>query len=94
MRATGLAGRGMPRPYAIEAWQVGREPVAPAGAGLYLLTSTLPGGAFCPGCGSVLASSQLIPCENCGRRVCTRCAITRTRFGLFRKTYCSAACAR
>jgi serine/threonine-protein kinase len=82
------------RPYAIEAWQVGRDPAAPPGAGLYVLTSTLPGGAFCPGCGSVLAPAQLVRCENCGRRVCTRCAITRTRFGLFRKTYCSAACAR
>lgn len=82
------------RPYAIEAWQVGRDPAAPAGAGLYILTSTLPGGAFCPGCGSVLAPAQLIPCENCGRRVCTRCAVIRTRFGLFRKTFCSAACAR
>ncbi len=82
------------RPYRLEAWQVCLDPAAKPGATLYVTTTTLPGTAFCPGCGLVVPPAQLVPCDRCGRQVCGRCAIVRTRFGFFHKTYCSAACAR
>jgi serine/threonine protein kinase len=82
------------RTYRLETWQVAAPAPAPAGASLYVLHTSLPGTAFCPGCGTVLAPAQLVLCDRCGKQVCSRCAITRTRFGLFHKTYCSAACAR
>ena len=82
------------RTYRLEAWQVRPPPAALPGATLYVLHTSLPGTAFCPGCGAVVAPAQLVACDRCGKQVCARCAITRTRFGFFHKTYCSAACAR
>jgi tRNA A-37 threonylcarbamoyl transferase component Bud32 len=82
------------RTYRLEAWQVGHQPATPPGATLYVLHTSLPGTAFCPGCGAVVAPAQLVACDRCGKQVCPRCAITRTRFGFFHKTYCSAECAR
>jgi hypothetical protein len=31
-------------------------------------------------------------CAACGKRICSRCVIQKSRLGIFRKPFCSPAC--
>jgi hypothetical protein len=66
---------------------------AGAGPRLWVGPTPLAGMVFCPVCGRLQLPAQMVACAACGRRVCARCAVYRTRLGLFRKQFCSSACA-
>ncbi len=68
-------------------------PPAPGGAAPLVEAPLLQGTALCPGCGRLFLRAHLIACATCGRGVCARCAVYRSRLGLFRKPFCSPACA-
>jgi tRNA A-37 threonylcarbamoyl transferase component Bud32 len=54
---------------------------------------TLSGTALCPGCRRLFLATHLLTCAACGRGVCARCVVQHTRLGIFRKSFCSQACA-
>ncbi len=68
-------------------------PPAPGQAAPLVDAPALQGTALCPGCGLLFLRAHLIACAACGRGVCARCVVYRSRLGLFRKPFCSAACA-
>jgi hypothetical protein len=74
----------------IEAYQAAPDT---AGAVLWVTRHTLPGLHFCPGCGLLLAPPQLVACAACGKRVCAKCALHKSRLGIFRKHFCNRTCA-
>ena len=68
-------------------------PPAPGQPAPLVEAPALHGTALCPGCGLLFLRAHLIACAACGRGVCARCVVYRSRLGLFRKPFCSAACA-
>lgn len=77
--------------YHLDAYQA--APGAP-GPALWVVAHTLSGSTFCAGCGNFLAPPGLVACATCGRRVCLRCAVQRSRLGIFRKYFCGPTCAQ
>lgn len=75
--------------YALEAFQAAPD----SGPALFVLATQMAGSVFCPTCGRLYPPIQMIACAVCGRRVCGRCAVQRSRMAIFRKQFCSPACA-
>ncbi|HUS15027.1 MAG TPA: protein kinase [Chloroflexia bacterium] len=64
------------------------------GPPFYVVAGDVTGGEFCSGCGSLFAPGAMTACAECGRRMCGRCIVHRSRLAIFHKPFCSDACAR
>jgi hypothetical protein len=64
------------------------------GQPFYVGSGDVTGGEFCSGCGGLFAPAAMTACAECGRRVCARCTVHRSRLAILHKPFCSDACAR
>ncbi len=62
-------------------------------APLQVVSAPVAGSVYCAACGRFYPAAQMNTCAACGRRVCPRCTVQRSRLAIFRKPFCSAACA-